>query len=145
VYLWGQYYPFARSDGRAWDRDAELEEGAKLEEVLYRYAPNMRGAIEQRFTQSPLDIQNRIGLRQGNVMHLEMSLDQMFTLRPLPELSAYRTPIPGLYLCGASMHPGGGVFAASGRSAALTAMHDLEGGLYGTARKWLEGALTPRA
>jgi phytoene dehydrogenase-like protein len=144
IYLWGQYYPFERSDGRVWDRDAELEEGAKLEEVLYRYAPNMRGALEQRFTQSPLDIQNRIGLRKGNVMHLEMSLDQMFTLRPLPELSGYRTPIPGLYLCGASTHPGGGVFAASGRSAALVAMHDLEGGFFGKTKKWLEGALGSR-
>jgi phytoene dehydrogenase-like protein len=141
VYLWGQYYPYERSDGRIWDKDAELEEGAKLEEVMFRYAPNMRGKIEQRFTQSPLDLEQRIGLRKGNVMHLEMSFDQMFMLRPLPELSGYRTPIPGLYLCGASTHPGGGVFAASGRSAALVAMHDLEGGFYGKAKKWLEGAL----
>jgi phytoene dehydrogenase-like protein len=141
VYLWGQYYPYERSDGRIWDKDAELEEGAKLEEVMFKYAPNMRGKIEQRFTQSPLDLEKRIGLRKGNVMHLEMSFDQMFMLRPLPELSGYRTPIPGLYLCGASTHPGGGVFAASGRSAALVAMHDLEGGFYGKAKKWLEGAL----
>ncbi len=140
LYLWSQYYPFERSDGRIWDKDAELEEGSKIEEVLYRYAPNMRGRIEERFTQTPLDIQNRIGLKKGNVMHLEMSLDQMFSLRPLPELSGYRTPIPGLYLCGASTHPGGGVFAASGRSAALVAMHDLEGGAYGKAKKWLEEA-----
>ena len=105
----------------------------------------MRGTIEGRFTQTPLDIETRIGLKKGNVMHLEMSLDQMFTLRPLPELSGYRTPIPGLYLCGASTHPGGGVFAASGRSAALVAMHDLEGGFYGRAKKWLESALSPKS
>ncbi len=138
VYLWAQYYPFDRADGRPWDAAAEQEEGAKLEEVLFRYAPNMRGSIEHRFTQTPLDLERRIGLRRGNVMHVEMSLDQMFMLRPLPELSAYRTPIPGLYLCGASTHPGGGVFAASGRSAAMVAMHDLEGGYAGKAKKMLE-------
>jgi phytoene dehydrogenase-like protein len=143
IYLWGQYYPFERSDGRVWDSQAEQEEGAKLEEVLFKYAPNMRGKIESRFTQTPLDLQRRIGLRNGNVMHLEMGLDQMFSLRPLPELSGYRTPIPGLYLCGASTHPGGGVFAASGRAAALVAMHDLEGGAFGRAKSWLE-AVTKR-
>jgi phytoene dehydrogenase-like protein len=68
--------------------------------------------------QTPLDLEREIGLLNGNVMHLEMSLDQMFFFRPLPELSAYRTPIPGLFLTGASTHPGGGVFGASGRSAA---------------------------
>jgi phytoene dehydrogenase-like protein len=145
VYLWAQYYPFERSDGRIWDAEAEQEEGAKLEELLYTYAPNMRGTVEARFTQTPLDLQTRIGLRQGNVMHLEMSLDQMFTLRPLPELSAYRTPIPGLYLCGASTHPGGGVFAASGRSAALAVLHDLGGGYAGKAKAWFEAALGNRA
>lgn len=137
VYLWGQYYPFDRADGRAWDAEAEAEEAAKLEEVLYAHAPNMRGTVEARFTQSPLDLERRIGLRRGNVMHVEMSLDQMFTLRPLPELSGYRAPIPGLYLTGASMHPGGGVFAASGRAAAGVVMHDLEGGTVGRARSWL--------
>lgn len=141
IYLWGQYYPFERSDGRVWDDEAELEEGAKLEQVLCQYAPNMRGKIESRFTQTPLDLQRRIGLKNGNVMHLEMGLDQMFALRPLPELSGYRTPIKGLYLCGASTHPGGGVFAASGRAAALVAMHDLEGGAFGRAKAWLESAL----
>ena len=134
--MWAQYYPFDRSDGRVWDKDAELEEGNKLEEILFGYAPNMRGTIEHRFTQTPLDLEKRIGLRRGNVMHVEMSFDQMFTLRPLPELSAYRTPVPGLYLCGASTHPGGGVFAASGRASAMLAMHDLEGGYPGKAKKW---------
>ncbi len=145
VYLWGQYYPYDRADGRVWDADAELEEGAKLEEILFKYAPNMRGTIEQRFTQTPLDLEKRIGLRRGNVMHVEMSLDQMFTLRPLPELSSYRTPIPGLYICGASTHPGGGVFAASGRSAAMVAMFDLEGGYAGKVGKWFETLLKSRS
>jgi phytoene dehydrogenase-like protein len=58
-------------------------------------------------------------------MHVEMGLDAMFALRPLPEWSGYRGPVPGLYLTGASTHPGGGVFGASGRSAAGVVAHDL--------------------
>jgi phytoene dehydrogenase-like protein len=66
----------------------------------------------------PVDLQRRLGLLRANVMHVEMSLDQMFSFRPLPELSQYRTPIDGFYLTGASTHPGGGVFGASGRNTA---------------------------
>src|SRR5437868_14040728 len=64
-------------------------------------------------------------MRRGNNMHIDMSLDQMFMFRPLPELSQYRTPIEGLYLTGASTHPGGGVSGASGRSAASAVLSDM--------------------
>ena len=68
----------------------------------------------------------KLGLLRGNVMHLEMSFDQMFLFRPLPELSSYRVPgIAGLYLTGASTHPGGGVFAASGHNTAHVVQRDL--------------------
>ena len=143
VYLWSQYYPFLRSDGRDWSEpDAVAEEAAKVEEVLYGYSPNLRGQVEARFTQSPLDLQERIGLKNGNVMHVEMSLDQLFFLRPTPELSGYRTPIAGLYLTGASMHPGGGVFAASGRATAKVVLHDLAGGYTGKAVTGLKRAIS---
>ncbi len=66
-----------------------------------------------------------MGLRGGNVMHVEMSLDQMMMWRPVPELSGQRVPgAPGLYLTGASTHPGGGVSGASGRSAARLVLRD---------------------
>ena len=117
VQLWAQYFPYARRDGRSWD-DAREEAADSICEVLYAHAPNMRRAIEKRFIQTPLDLERTLGLRHGNVMHLEMSLDQMFAFRPLPELSEYKTPIDGLFLTGASTHPGGGVFGASGVSAA---------------------------
>jgi phytoene dehydrogenase-like protein len=68
--------------------------------------------------QSPLDLERELGLRRGNVMHVGMGLDSMFAYRPLPELAGYRTPVRGLFLTGASTHPGGGVFGASGRTAA---------------------------
>ena len=71
-----------------------------------------------RYSQTPLDLERDLGLLRGNVMHFEMSLDQMFMFRPLPEVSCYRAPMKNLYLTGASTHPGGGVFGASGRNTA---------------------------
>ncbi|PDV97979.1 phytoene desaturase family protein [Candidatus Chloroploca asiatica] len=124
VFLWAQYFPYALSDGRHWD-DVREEAADSILEVLYRYAPNMRGKIIDRFIQSPLDLERRIGLLKGNVMHVEMSFDQMFFFRPLPELAEYRTPIKGLYLTGASTHPGGGVFGASGSNTARVVLRDV--------------------
>lgn len=123
VFLWAQYFPYELSGGRQWD---EIREGVadNILEVLYRYAPNMRGKIIDRFIQTPLDLERRIGLLRGNVMHVEMSFDQMFFFRPLPELAGYRTPIKGLYLTGASTHPGGGVFGASGYNTARVVLGD---------------------
>jgi phytoene dehydrogenase-like protein len=80
--------------------------------------------------QTPLDLERELGLLRGNVMHVEMGLDAMFMYRPLPELAGYRGGVLGLYLTGASMHPGGGVFGASGRSAARVLLADR------TARPW---------
>jgi phytoene desaturase len=124
LFVWGQYHPYELSDGTDWDSIAERE-ADKLLEVVYRYAPNMRGAITNRYIQTPLDLERTLGLLRGNVMHVEMSFDQMFCFRPLPELSSYRVPsIGGLYLTGASTHPGGGVFAASGYNTAHVVLAD---------------------
>jgi phytoene dehydrogenase-like protein len=131
VFLWAQYHPYELSNGEAWD-DIREREADKLLDVLYRYAPNMRGAITNRYIQTPLDLERTFGLLRGNVMHVEMSFDQMFCFRPLPELSAYKVPqIGGLYLTGASTHPGGGVFAASGYNTAGVVLRDLR-----PARRW---------
>ena len=78
--------------------------------------------------QTPIWLERELGLRRGNVMHLEMSLDQMFSLRPAAGWSGYRTPIRGLYLTGASTHPGGGIMGAAGRNAAHILLQDLERG-----------------
>jgi phytoene dehydrogenase-like protein len=123
VFLWAQYFPYELSDGRQWD-DIREATADNILEVLYRYAPNMRGKIIDRFIQTPLDLERRIGLLRGNVMHLEMSFDQMFFFRPMPGMAGYRTPIRGLYLTGASTHPGGGVFGASGMNAARVVQSD---------------------
>lgn len=126
--LWSQYFPYKRRDGRHWD-DCADELADSVLETLFDYAPNLRGKIEQRYVQTPLELERRLGLIQGNVMHVEMSLDQMFAFRPLPELASYATPITNLFLCGASTHPGGGVFGASGLNAAGVVNSHLRKGL----------------
>ncbi len=126
LFIWGQYFPFDLSTGENWD-DIQEREADKLIEVVNNYAPNVKNSIIKRFTQSPLDLERRIGLLKGNVMHVEMEFDQMFYFRPLPEISHYKTPFKNLYLTGASTHPGGGVFAASGHNTAKVVLKDVKG------------------
>jgi phytoene dehydrogenase-like protein len=124
LFTWGQYHPYELSNGENWD-DIREREADKLYDLVCQYAPNMRGKMIDRYIQTPLDIERTLGLLRANVMHLEMSLDQMFMFRPLPELSAYTVPdMPGLYLTGASTHPGGGVFAASGYNTAQVILRE---------------------
>ncbi len=124
VTVWGQWHPYALSNGESWDAIGERE-GAKLIAAVERVAPGFASTVHDVHVQTPLDLERELGLRQGQVMHLDMSFDQMFLWRPLPELAGYRVPgSDGLYLCGASTHPGGGVFGASGRSAARTVLAD---------------------
>ena len=123
ITVWGQWHPYELSNGEAWDDIAERE-GAKLVAEVEAAAPGFAGSVQHMHVQTPLDLERELGLRRGNVMHVEMTLDQMFAWRPLPELAGYRTPVAGLYLTGASTHPGGGVFGASGRSAARTVLAD---------------------
>jgi phytoene dehydrogenase-like protein len=123
VTVWTQWHPYALADA-SWDviRDRE---GDRIVDALDRWSPGMRDAVLDRWVQTPVDLERELGLHGGNVMHLEMSLDAMFGLRPLPEWSGHRGPWRGLYLCGASTHPGGGVSGASGRSAAQVVLRDL--------------------
>ncbi|MGD8426902.1 MAG: NAD(P)/FAD-dependent oxidoreductase [Balneolaceae bacterium] len=125
LYAWAQWHPYELQEGMHWDdiRDREAE---KIYEVIKQYAPNMEGKLIDWFIQSPLDIERRHGLLKGNVMHAEMSFDQMFMFRPIPEMSKYKTPIENLYLSSASCHPGGGVFGAAGYNAAKVILKDLK-------------------
>jgi len=117
VFLWAQWHPYEMQNGLQWD-DIREQEAQKIYDVLVDYAPNMKGKLIDWYIQTPLDIERKHGLLKGNVMHVEMSFDQMFMFRPTPELSKYETPIEHLYLSSASCHPGGGVFAAAGHNAA---------------------------
>ena len=93
-------------------------------DVLAEYAPNFRGAVIDRQVLSPLDIERRYGLTGGNIFQGAMPLHRLFFLRPVPGYARYRTPIHGLYLCGAATHPGGGVMGACGYNAAREIIAD---------------------
>jgi phytoene dehydrogenase-like protein len=86
--------------------------------LIEEYAPNIRSIILERQVITPLDMERTYGLTGGNIFHGEMSLDQMFMMRPLAGWARYRTPVRGLYLCGSGTHPGGGVTGAPGHNAA---------------------------
>jgi phytoene dehydrogenase-like protein len=123
--LWAQWHPYRLADGSDWSAHA-AREGDRIIAEVDAVAPGFAASVRERLVQTPADLARELGLRGGNVMHVEMSLDQMFCWRPLPELSGQRVPgAPGLYLTGASTHPGGGVSGASGRSAARLVLHDL--------------------
>ena len=123
VTVWGQWHAYELSNGERWD-DIGEREGTKLVEAVDRVAPGFAVGVEHMHVQTPLDLERELGLLRGNVMHLDMDLDQMFAWRPALDLSDYRTPLKGLYLTGASTHPGGGVFGASGRSTARVVLTD---------------------
>jgi phytoene dehydrogenase-like protein len=125
LWLWGQYFPYELSGGRSWDDIGEAVSERMLD-GFERHAPGTRARIVGRLFQHPLALERELGLPRGNVMHLEMSLGQMFALRPMPGMAGYRSHLPGLYLTGASTHPGGGIMGASGRNAARVILKDLE-------------------
>ena len=124
VTIWGQWYPYALADGAGWDALAEAE-GYRLVEAVDRYAPGFASSVQRLYVQTPLALERELSLPRGNVMHVEMGLASMFAFRPTPALSGYRVPgLPGLYLAGASTHPGGGVSGNSGRTAARVLLAD---------------------
>ncbi|WP_138430374.1 phytoene desaturase family protein [Fodinibius saliphilus] len=123
LFAWAQWHPYELQNGLHWD-DIREREAQKIYDVVTKYAPNMEGKLIDWYIQTPLDIERKHGLLKGNVMHVEMSFDQMFMFRPIPEMSEYKTPIENLYLSSASCHPGGGVFGAAGYNAAKVILKD---------------------
>jgi len=125
ITVWGQWYPYELAGGESWDAVGRREADRLIARVDAA-APGFAGTVEHVHVQTPADIERELGMLRGNVMHVEMGLDGMFALRPLPELAGYRVPgLAGMYLTGASTHPGGGVFGASGRTAAHVILSDL--------------------
>jgi phytoene dehydrogenase-like protein len=111
-----QYAPYTLRDA-SWD-DLPDPYGDRVLEVIAEYAPNMRDIVRERQVLSPLDLERRFGISGGNIFHGDMSLDQMFVLRPVAGRARYKTPVEGLWLCGSGAHPGGGVTGAPGYDAA---------------------------
>lgn len=123
VSIFVQYAPYRLAEGD-WDTQKEAFADRCLE-VLARYAPNVPGAVLHRHVLTPLDLERTFGLTGGNIFQGAMTPHQLYFLRPVPGWADHRTPLPGLYLCGAASHPGGGVIGACGRNAAREILRDL--------------------
>jgi phytoene dehydrogenase-like protein len=119
-----KYYPYQLSGGRNWD-DVRDQVADRIIAAAERHFPNLRRSIVGRQVLSPLDLERVFGLTEGDVFQGRHELDQIFSLRPHPKSARYRTPIGGLYLCGAGAHPGGGVTGAPGHNAAKRVIKDL--------------------
>jgi phytoene dehydrogenase-like protein len=123
-----QYVPYGLRSGH-WDQQRELL-GDRVVKKIAEYAPNVPAAIVARQVLTPLDLERTYGLTEGNIFHGDLRLEQLFFMRPVPGWSQYRTPVDGLYLCGAGAHPGGGVTGAPGRNAAHQALRDWKKGWF---------------
>ena len=117
-----QYAPYKLASG-TWDERKEAFADRCIE-VLSPYAPNVPRAIEHRQVLSPLDLERVYGITGGNIMQGAMSPHQLYCFRPVAGWADHRTPVPGLYLCGAASHPGGGVMGACGKNAATEILRD---------------------
>jgi phytoene dehydrogenase-like protein len=115
-----QYAPYNLKEG-TWDEKRE-EFGDAVINAIAEFAPNLKTIIRHRQVLTPLDLEREWGLSEGNIFQGELSLEQLFFLRPAPGWARYRTPIRNLWLCGSAAHPGGGIMGAPGRNAAVAMM-----------------------
>ena len=122
--IWVLYAPVRPSEG-TWD-SLNRQVGEHLIDTINEYAPNFRDSIIDWLLFTPKDIEERVYLTDGNIRHLDITSQQLLAQRPTRELSSYRTPIEGLYLCGGGTHPGGEVTGAPGHNAAKRVLRDLE-------------------
>ena len=115
---------------RSWSNPAEKQAFADLViDTVSAHAPNFKSSVIARQVLSPLDLEQRFGLVDGDIFHGQLSLDQLWAARPVLGHADYRMPVKGLYLCGSGAHPGGGVTGLPGRNAALEIVRDLRPGL----------------
>jgi phytoene dehydrogenase-like protein len=114
--VWMQSAPYHLRD-RSWDIEREAL-GDSVVKIIEKYAPGFKNSILHRQVLTPLDLERTFGLTEGCIYHAEMSLDQIFFMRPVPGWAAYSTPIENLYLCGSGTHPGGGITGLPGYYAA---------------------------
>ncbi|HSM56044.1 MAG TPA: NAD(P)/FAD-dependent oxidoreductase [Candidatus Sulfomarinibacteraceae bacterium] len=119
-----QYAPYELSNG-PWDDEKREAFGDAVVDTLAQYIPNLKEIILHRQVLTPVDIERMVGISQGNIFHGELSLSQLFFLRPAPGYAKYRTPIRNYYQCGSGTHPGGGIMGAPGRLAALEILKDM--------------------
>jgi phytoene dehydrogenase-like protein len=125
--LFCQHVAPALPNGASWD-DHREEVADVMIELVNSHAPNFKGSILGRQIMSPLDLERTFGLIGGDIFHGALSLDQLFSARPMLGHGDYRGPLPGLYMCGSGTHPGGGVTGAPGHNAAREIIADFRRG-----------------
>jgi phytoene dehydrogenase-like protein len=126
-----QYAPYHRKDGKNWDEAGRKEFAERVFSIIGEYAPGFPQSVDAYQVLSPPDLEREYGLTGGNIFHGEMTLDQLFFMRPLPKHADFRTPIRNLYMCGAGCHPGGGVMGSAGYISAKVIQRDMRfGGLF---------------
>jgi phytoene dehydrogenase-like protein len=119
-----QYCPYELADG-GWTDAKRQAFGATVIDTIARHSPNFKDLILHAEIRTPWDIENEVGLTEGNIFQGELTMDQLLFNRPIPGYAQYRSPVPGLYMCGSSTHPGGGVMGAPGANAARAVLRDL--------------------
>jgi phytoene dehydrogenase-like protein len=117
-----QYAPYELAEG-TWDEQRQAFGDAVIETIT-EHAPNLPDIIRDRQVLTPLDLEREFGLSEGNIFQGELTLEQLFFLRPVPGWAQYATPIKNLYMCGSATHPGGGIMGAPGRNAAMRILRD---------------------
>jgi phytoene dehydrogenase-like protein len=110
-----QYVPYELKDGWTRQRDRFIDLCTHL---LDAHAPGLKASIVAAELLTPLDIEQEFRMSGGHWHHGELAFDQFFMVRPVPGAAQHRTPLPGLFLCGAGCHPGGGIMGTAGRNAA---------------------------
>jgi phytoene dehydrogenase-like protein len=135
-----QYAPPTLANNEKWDDQNRQAFGQTVIDQIAEHSPNFKDLILHAEIRSPWDLENEVGLTEGNIFQGELTMDQLLFNRPVPGYAQYRAPVKGLYMCGSSTHPGGGVMAAPGANAAREMMRDL--GVRGAAAA--AGARGPR-
>jgi phytoene dehydrogenase-like protein len=120
-----QYAPYHLREG-SWDTQREAFGDAVINAIA-EHAPNIKTIIRHRQVLTPLDIERTFGLTEGNIFQGELTLEQLFFLRPVPGWAQYVTPVDRLYMCGSATHPGGGIMGAPGKNAAERILREVRG------------------
>jgi phytoene dehydrogenase-like protein len=120
-----QYCPYRLADGE-WTPARRQAFGDTVINTIARHSPNFKELILHAEIRTPWDIENEVGLTEGNIFQGELTMDQLLFNRPLPGYAQYRGPVKGMYMCGSSTHPGGGVMGAPGANAARAVLRDLK-------------------
>jgi phytoene dehydrogenase-like protein len=119
-----QYCPYKLASG-PWDAAKRKAFGDTVIDTIARHSPDFKSLILHAEVRTPHDLEAEVGLTEGNIFQGELTFDQLLFNRPIPGCAQYRTPLGGLYLCGSSTHPGGGVMGAPGANAARAVLRDL--------------------